>query len=90
MAKKPAAAMTFDRFTREYGVVRLAYRLGVHTSAIYHWLSGSTSPRVEFAFKIIAIAEECGVKLTLEEIYRKVREAESVSTSKTHPQPAHA
>jgi hypothetical protein len=59
----------FALFIKSYGVESLAVELGVHSTAIYHWIRGSTSPRGETAIKIQELAKQRGVALSLDEIY---------------------
>ena len=59
----------FESFVRTYGVERLSAKLGIHPSAIYHWLRGSTTPYPPTALKIVRIARECGASLSFDEIY---------------------
>src|SRR5580658_5705545 len=40
----------FARFVSEYGVTRLAKRLQISKTAVYHWIRGATSPRRTTAF----------------------------------------
>lgn len=67
----------FDTFVREFGVEDLARRLGVHSSAIYHWLSGSTSPHPSNALRIQSLAKQRGIALSLDDIYQHFREVHS-------------
>lgn len=92
MAKKPVEATKFDQFVREYGVEELARRLDVNPSAVYHWLSGSSSPHPANAIKIQTLAKQRGVSLSLDEIYQHFREVDSerYTTSSLKPQPARA
>jgi len=53
-----------------YGVTRLARRLDIHPSAIYHWVRCATAPRRTHAAIIQRLARESGVKLTLDQIYQ--------------------
>jgi hypothetical protein len=48
----------------------LAARLHVQPSAVYHWLSGSTSPHPANALRIQKLAKRRGVLLSLDEIYQ--------------------
>jgi len=59
----------FGRFVEAYGVRLLAARLEVRTSAIYHWLRGSTSPHPANAIKIQKLAKLGRVELSLDQIY---------------------
>jgi hypothetical protein len=77
-AARPAAGKTkLDQFVREFGVEELARRLGVHSSAIWHWIDGTTSPHPSNAIKVQTLAKERGVELTLEEVYQHSREVGS-------------
>jgi len=51
----------------------LASRLRVNPSAIYHWLSGTTSPHPRHAQAVQRLAKRRRIALSLEEIYREVR-----------------
>ena len=74
-AARPAAGKTkLDQFVREFGVEDLARRLGIHSSAIWHWIDGSTSPHPSNAIKIQTLAKERGVDLSLEEIFQHSRD----------------
>ena len=64
----------FSRFVESYGVTLLAARLDVRKSAIYHWLSGSTSPHPSNAIKIQKLAKRRRIELTLDQIYQHFRE----------------
>jgi len=63
----------FARFVSSYGVDLLASRLRVNPSAIYHWLSGTTSPHPRHAQAVQRLAKRRRIALSLEEIYREVR-----------------
>jgi hypothetical protein len=77
MPRKLDGQTKFDLFVREFGVEELARRLGIHSSAIWHWIDGSTSPHPSNAIKIQMLAKERGAELTLEEIYQHFREVGS-------------
>jgi hypothetical protein len=81
----------FDRFVRSYGVELLAQRLGLRSSAIYHWLRGSTSPHPANAIEIQKLARQRRVRLSLDEIYQHFREvgSECYAASSPKPQAAH-
>jgi hypothetical protein len=64
----------FERFVRTYGVERLAAKLEIHPSAIYHWLRGINAPRPNHAAIIRSLAKENGVVLTLDDVYGHVSE----------------
>jgi hypothetical protein len=64
----------FARFVRTYGAERLAAALDVHSSAIYHWIRGVTTPRPDRAAIIQRVAHECGVTLTFDDVYGHVSE----------------
>lgn len=78
------------KFVLEFGVVKLAHRLGVSDGAVYHWLDGSTSPHPANALKIQTLAKERGTALSLDEIYQHFREvhSERYTASQLKPQPA--
>lgn len=61
----------FDSFVQDFGVQNLARHLGLKASAVYHWLSGSSSPSPSNAFRISHLAAERGVKLPLDKIYAR-------------------
>jgi hypothetical protein len=65
----------FARFVTAYGVTRLARGLEIRTSAIYHWISGATSPTRARAAIIQELAREFGTTLTLEQIYQHTQHA---------------
>jgi hypothetical protein len=73
MPKKLEGQTKFDQFVRGFVVEELARRLGIHSSAIWHWIDGSTSPHPSNAIKIQALAKERGVELSLEDIYEHSR-----------------
>jgi len=60
----------FARFVTGYGVTRLAKRLEIRTSAIYHWIRGATAPKPVHAAIIQRLARESGARLTFDQIYR--------------------
>jgi hypothetical protein len=65
----------FDRFLREYGVEELARRLGfVGSSAIWHWIDGSASPHPSNMIKVLELAKERKLELTIEDILQHFRE----------------
>jgi hypothetical protein len=64
----------FARFVRTYGAERLAGALDVHSSAIYHWIRGVTTPRPDRAAIIQRLAHENGFSLTFDDIYGHVSE----------------
>jgi hypothetical protein len=80
----------FDRFVRGFGVERMARRLAVNPSAVYHWLRGASAPRPVTAIKIQTLAKQRGVALSLDEIYQHFREvrSERYAPSSLKPQPA--
>jgi hypothetical protein len=61
----------FAQFVRDYGVEKLAARLDVRPAAVYHWISGKSSPREWRAIAILQIARRR--KLSLKDIYRHSR-----------------
>jgi DNA-binding XRE family transcriptional regulator len=78
----------FGRFVLAFGTEELARHLAVDRSAIYHWMGGSTSPRLAHAIKIQTLAKKRGVSLSLDEIYEV--ESERYTASSLKPQPARA
>jgi len=64
----------FAQFVQGYGVEKLAKRLDVRPSAIYHWIRGATTPRPAHAAVIQHLARERGYKLTMDDIYGHSRE----------------
>lgn len=82
----------FDKFVRDFGVDALAERLGVHSSAVWHWIDGSTSPHPVNAIMISMLARERGLSLTLEEIYQHFQDIGSrlYRASSLKPKPARA
>jgi len=70
-AARPVAVRSkLDVFVRGFGVEALARRLGIHSSAIWHWIDGSTSPHPANAVKMQTLAKERGVELSLEDVYQ--------------------
>lgn len=67
----------FESFVNDYGAVELARRLDISSSAVYHWMSGSTSPHPATALRIQTLATENGSALSLDEIYEHFREVRS-------------
>lgn len=67
----------FAQFVRCYGVTKLAKRLSIAPSAVYHWMRGSTSPHPANAIKIQTLAKRRGIALSLDEIYQHSREVRS-------------
>jgi hypothetical protein len=61
---------TFSLFVAAYGAEELAAALDVVPQAVHHWVTGETIPRPLRVQKIVALATERGLALTLEEIYR--------------------
>ncbi|HXU20669.1 MAG TPA: hypothetical protein VN788_08815 [Verrucomicrobiae bacterium] len=78
----------FARFVEGYGAERLAAKLQMHPSAVYHWIRGATSPRPVHAAIIQGLARESGVRLSFEDIYhhrshsRDLRAAKEAHQSK--------
>jgi len=66
---KSSRKSKFERFIRAYGVRRMAGRLAIRPSAIFHWLRGATAPRPAHAGLIQRLARQRGVVLTLDQIY---------------------
>jgi hypothetical protein len=64
----------FARFVQTYGAERLAGALDVHSSAIYHWIRGVTTPRPDRAAIILRLAHDSGVTLTFDDVYGHVSE----------------
>jgi hypothetical protein len=60
----------FGRFVGEYGVEELATELSIDATAVYHWMSGRTVPRLENALAIQRIARRERVSLSITEISR--------------------
>lgn len=59
----------FGRFVLAYGVARLAAKVEIDPSAVYHWVRGLNAPRRTHAMVIRDLAHEEGVRLTLDQIY---------------------
>jgi hypothetical protein len=74
----------FERFVRSYGVDRMARRLAIKPSTIYHWLRGSTAPRPVHAGIIQRLALERGAVLTMDQIYGHFL---SMRTPEVHSEP---
>jgi transposase-like protein len=68
----------FARFVCSYGVERLAKKLNVHPSALYHWVRAVVRPRPEHAEIIQRLARERGTRLTLDDIYAHGRDLRAV------------
>lgn len=56
-------------FVESFGVQALASRIGVHSSAIYHWARASVQLKQDHARALQSVARESGVMLSLDEIY---------------------
>jgi hypothetical protein len=69
-ANHPGWKSPLGLFVAAYGAEELAEAIGVVTSAVYFWVIGETIPRVVRAQKIVALATERGMDLTLADIYR--------------------
>lgn len=65
------------RFVRSFGTEKLARRLRIEPSAIYHWINGRTSPHPSKAISLQRIAKRRGVTLSLDEIYQHFRDVRS-------------
>jgi hypothetical protein len=59
----------FARFILDFGTTALSEEIDVHTSAIYHWVHGTTTPRPAHAAILQRLAGERGVRLSMDEIY---------------------
>ncbi len=59
----------FGRFVLAYQAEKLAADLGVHPSAIYHWIAGSNQPKAAKAQKLVELARKIGFRLRLEDVY---------------------
>lgn len=86
VSKKTKEPTKFDQFVRGFGVEELARRLGIHETAIYHWLSGRSIPDPKNLLKVQRLAKRRGVELSLDEIYRQFHGVREDSSLK--PQPA--
>lgn len=64
----------FARFIESYGVESLAAQLGVHPTAIYHWIRGINAPRRTHAEMIRRLARERGTTLTMDAIFEHASE----------------
>jgi DNA-binding XRE family transcriptional regulator len=62
------------RFIMSYGVARLATKLGIRASAIYHWTAGRCSPDLVNALAIQKLARRRRVTISLVDIFRQRRE----------------
>lgn len=58
------------RFIDAFGVDQLALQLGLRHAAIYQWVSGRTSPRVVHALRIVRLAKQRGIELSVADIYK--------------------
>jgi transcriptional regulator with XRE-family HTH domain len=92
VSQGPKEQTKFEHFVMEFGAENLARRLGLNRSAIYHWLSGSTSPHPSNAMKMQILAKQRGITISLDDIYQHFREVESerYTTSSLKPEPARA
>jgi len=77
MPRKLEGQTKFDLFVREYGAEELARGLGIHSSAVWHWISGSNSIHGSNAIKIQMLAKERGIDLSLDDIFQHFREVGS-------------
>jgi hypothetical protein len=68
------SSSAFARFLKAYGVGRLATRLGIDSSAVYHWASGAAVPHPRNAMMVVRLAIESGDRLTVEQIYQHSRD----------------
>jgi hypothetical protein len=60
----------FARFVRSYGTAeKFAIALGVHESAVYHWLRGAAVPKLAHVAIILRIARERGFGLSFDQIW---------------------
>src|ERR1700679_1193868 len=60
----------FARFVRSYGTAeKFAIALGVHESAVYHWLRGAAAPKLGHVAIILRIARERGFGLSFDQIW---------------------
>jgi transcriptional regulator with XRE-family HTH domain len=60
----------FARFVRSYGTAKkFAIALGVHESAVYHWLRGAAVPKLGHVATILRIARERGFGLSFDQIW---------------------
>jgi DNA-binding transcriptional regulator YdaS (Cro superfamily) len=59
----------FAEFARCYGVVQLANVLGLHPTAVYHWLEGRNGIEPRHARKIVEISMISPVPLSLEDVF---------------------
>ena len=64
MAKTNGPNCKFNRWVKEYGVQRLAHKIGIQRASVYFWLGGSV-PKVEHLTQVIKISRGA---LTLEDI----------------------
>lgn len=80
------------QFVLSFGIEKLARRLRIEPSAIYHWMSGRTSPHPSKAITLQGIAKRRGISLSLDEIYQHFRDvrSEPYKTAAFHRSPQHA
>ncbi len=57
------------RFVLAYRANKLAEALGIRRTAIHHWIDGTTQPRPENARKLVELAKEIGIRLSLQDVY---------------------
>jgi DNA-binding XRE family transcriptional regulator len=63
------------RFVDFFGADRLAARVEVQPSAVYHWLGGRAQPRPAIAMKIRRLASSSGFSISFDDIYQNFRES---------------
>jgi DNA-binding transcriptional regulator YdaS (Cro superfamily) len=90
VSRKTEEQSKFDKFIRGFGVTNLARRLGVHPTAIWHWIDGTTAPHPSTAIMIETLASEQGVSLTIREIYQHCQDVGNplFRASSLKPKPA--
>lgn len=67
----------FARFVQNFGVEELANELGVHPTAVYHWMGRRNRPHSLKFVSINQIARRRGVTLSIAEILRYFRDVRS-------------
>lgn len=59
----------FGQFVGDFGVEDLAGELRIDSTAVYHWIRGTSAPKFETAVAIRELARSRGVALSIDEIY---------------------
>lgn len=65
----------FARFIERYGGKELAKQLGVTLDSLYKWRDGRAHMRVWRALKIVELARDRNMRITVRQIYQKFDDA---------------